>query len=206
MRIPKLLLIGVALLLLSFNSYAPAFELTTAERKTAIAYLKSTRDDLLKSIKGLNEAQLNFKSALDSWSVRECVEHIALVETNLWEMIQGTLKEAANPSKRSEIKLSDDDVFAKIIDRSFKVKAPEPVQPSGKFESFEKSIEGFLTRRKKNIQYVNTTEDDLRNHFHTFPGTFGTIDTYQLVIFMAGHSKRHTLQIEEVKSNVNFPE
>ena len=38
--------------------------------------------------------------------IGECVEHIALSETNLFGMIQGTLKEKAAPEGRSEIKPS----------------------------------------------------------------------------------------------------
>jgi len=204
MKTLKLFLPFAALLLVSFKSYAPVFGISRAERKSAIAYLTSTKDDLLKSIKDLSDSQLNFKSTPESWSIKQCVEHIAITENNIFDMIQGVLKEAADPGRRSEIKLSDEDVFAKITDRSFKVKAPEPVQPSG-IVSLDNTLGKFLARRKKNIDYVQSTEDDLRNHFHTFPGAFGTIDAYQLIIFMAGHSKRHTLQIEEVKSNPNFP-
>ncbi|MCI0750312.1 MAG: DinB family protein, partial [Flammeovirgaceae bacterium] len=61
-------------------------------------------------------------------------------------------------------------------------------------------------KRDGNIKYVNKTSEDLRNHFFTFPvEAIGTLDSYQLFIFMAGHTKRHTLQIEEVKGNPNFP-
>ena len=205
MRALKLFLSAAVLLSLSFKSFAPVSGITSAERETAINYLTQTKGALLKSVDDLSESQLNFKITSESWSIKQCVEHIALTETNLWEMIQDKLTAPADPSRRSEIKLSDDEVFNKITDRSFKVKAPEPIQPSGKYASFKSSVEDFLARRDKHISYVRSTEDDLRNHFHTFPGAFGTIDAYQLIIFMAGHSKRHTLQIEEIKNYPDFP-
>ena len=31
------------------------------------------------------------------------------------------------------------------------------------------------------------------------------MDTYQWMLLVAGHSKRHTLQIEEVKASPGFP-
>jgi hypothetical protein len=34
---------------------------------------------------------------------------------------------------------------------------------------------------------------------------FGWIDGYQLYLFIAGHSKRHTQQLNEVKANPSFP-
>jgi uncharacterized damage-inducible protein DinB len=204
MKTLRSILLIPALLLMSFSAVTP--ELTSAERKAALDYLASTKKDLLKSIKGLSAEQLNFKSSPEAWSVAECVEHIALSETNLFGMIQGTLKEQADPGRRSDIKLSDDDVFKAITDRSYKVKTQEAFVPSGKFGSHEATIKEFLAKREANMDYIRNTSDDLRNHFFTFPvESLGTLDSYQLFFFMAGHTNRHRLQIEEVKSHPAFP-
>jgi uncharacterized damage-inducible protein DinB len=204
MKILRLLLLTPALLLLNFTSLESG--LTKAERKLAADYLKQTKEDLLKSVKGLSREQLNFKASPESWSVAECIEHIALSENNIFGMIQGTLKEDADPAKKSEIKLTDDGVFNAISDRSFKVQTQEKLKPTGKFGSTEETVKEFVTKRDEHIKYAEATNDDLRNHFFTFPvAAFGTVDSYQLILFMAGHSKRHTLQIEEVKANPAFP-
>jgi hypothetical protein len=50
---------------------------------------------------------------------------------------------------------------------------------------------------------VNSTQDDLRNHVLELPP--GTRDAYQVVLMIGAHSNRHTQQIEEVKSNPDFP-
>jgi hypothetical protein len=204
MKMLKLVVLIPALLLLNFTSLETG--ITKAERKVAIDYLKQTKADLLKSIKGLSEEQLNFKASPESWSVAECVEHIAISETNLFGMIQGTLKEESNPAKRSEVKITDDGIYNAIVDRSYKVQTQEAFKPTGKFGSHDATIKEFVSKRDANIKYTETTEDDLRNHFFTFPvAALGTVDSYQLIIFMAGHAKRHTLQIEEVKANPAFP-
>lgn len=204
MRTKTLLLLIPILLLTNFR---PAFDpISSSERKVLIGYLKSSKKDLLKSIEGLTEEQLNFKSNPESWSVAECVEHIAISEHNLFEMIQNTLKGESNPGMRKEVKLSDDDVYKAITDRSHKVKTQEAFEPTGRFGSHEATVKAFLTKRDLNIEYAKTTKDDLRDHFFTFPSeALGTLDAYQLIIFLAAHSKRHTLQIEEVKSNPEFP-
>lgn len=204
MKTFRLILLIPALLLMNFRTATP--ELTSAERKVALDYLKSTKDDLLKSIKGLSEAQLNFKSSPESWSVAECVEHIAISETNIFGMIMGTLKEEANPARRSEVKAADDAIFKTITDRSYKVQTQEAFTPTGKFGSFKGTVKEFESKRDETIKYIKSTNDDLRNHFFTFPvEALGTMDSYQLFLFMTGHTKRHTLQIEEVKSNPAFP-
>jgi uncharacterized damage-inducible protein DinB len=203
MKTLKLVVLIPVLLLMNFTS-APS--LTDAERKLATDYLKNTQKELLKSIKDLSPEQLNFKSSPESWSIAECVEHIALAENNILGMIKGTLKEKADPAKRSEIRLSDEGVFNVIMDRTYKVQTQEPLKPAGKFGSHEKAVKEFVTRRDESINYIKTTSDDLRNHFFAFPPeALGTVDSYQLYLFMAGHTKRHTLQIEEIKSNPAFP-
>jgi hypothetical protein len=200
----RLLVIIPVLCLLSFSITEPG--LTRSERKTARAYMTQTKEDLLTSLKGLTAEQLNFKGAADSWSIAECVEHIALSETNLFGMIQGTLKEKADASKRNEVKNADENIFQIISDRSQKVKTQEAFKPTGKFGSHEATVNEFITKREATIKYIDTTSDDLRNHFFTFPvEAFGTLDSYQLLIFMAGHTKRHTLQIAEIKSHPAFP-
>src|ERR1043166_4309468 len=99
--------------------------LTNQERKVAITSMKETKSDLLKSIKGLSEAQLNFKPAPDRWSIKECVNHVTLAEKNLWEMLGTTMKESATPEKRCEVKISDEDLVNAVENRASRLKASE---------------------------------------------------------------------------------
>ena len=201
MKTLKFIILTLAIASMSFSRLDST--LTEAERNYAVGLLQSTRENLLKKITNLTPGQLNFKPGPSHWSIAECVEHIAIAENNFTGFIQTSLKEPADPSKRTEIKMSDDDILKMITDRTNKVKTSEMFQPSGKFGSFEATLNEFKTKRANSITYVKTTSDDLRNHYNDFP--FGKIDTYQTILFMAGHSKRHTEQIEEIISNPNFP-
>ncbi|MCZ6694651.1 MAG: DinB family protein [Bacteroidetes bacterium] len=178
-------------------------ELTKIERKKAIDHLKSSQTDLLRTVKGLSEDQLNFKSSEESWSIAECMEHLAISETALFGLAQQSLQEEADPSKRSGLPFSDDQVLALITDRSQKVKTQAPFEPKGNFGSYQGSVDEFKTKRKSNIKYVKSTTDDLRNHYFEFP--FGLVDSYQVVLFMSGHSVRHTKQIKEIMAQESFP-
>lgn len=200
MRTKRILFVAIAIVTMSFNS---ATSLTDAERKYASDLLQETQNNLLQKVSGLTPAQLNFKADATSWSVAECVEHIAISETNIFDFAQKALKEPADPSKRSEVKMSDDAVVKMVASRSTKVKTNEAFEPSGKFGTYEASLEEFKTKRQHNIKYITTTSDDLRNHYNDFH--FGKLDTYQTILFMAGHTKRHTDQIVEIMNNVNFP-
>jgi uncharacterized damage-inducible protein DinB len=201
MKTIKLFIVAFALLTTSFsNSEA---QLTDAERKYAANLLQETEDNLLKKIKGLSAEQLNFKSDTNSWSIAQVVEHLAISENNFNEFVQMALKEKADPQKRAEVKMADAAVVQMITDRSHKAKTSEKFEPTGKFGSFQGSVKEFKTKRDNNIRYIKSTSDDLRNHYNDFP--FGKIDTYQTILFMAGHSKRHTDQIDEVLRHPDFP-
>ncbi len=201
MKTLSLLLPITALMAMSFN--VPDTTLTGAERKYASDLLQKTKDDLLKKVKGLSAEQLSFKADANSWSVAECMEHIALAEKDLFELAQTGLKEPADPSKRNEVKTTDDDIVKMVSDRSQKRQTRETLQPTGKFGSFDAALAAFKTQRDKNMHYIKTTSDDLRNHYNDLP--FGKIDTYQTILLMAAHSKRHTAQIEEIINNPDFP-
>jgi hypothetical protein len=199
----KSLLFTLVILAAGFKNPS-AESLSPAERKFAIDYFKETKSHLLNDVKGLSVAQLNFKATDSSWSVAQCVEHIALAETLIWQWMQATLQQPATPEKKSDEKYTTESLIAAVTDRSHKFKAPEMLKPEGKFPNTDAALQAFVSRRDSTIAYLASTQDDLKNHFTVHPA-FGTIDIYQGFILVAGHCARHTLQLEEVKANPNFP-
>lgn len=194
------LLLGMLTVLSFTPAYAP---LSKKEKKDAISYFKETEKALIKAVKGLSEQQLTWKPTDSVWSVADCVEHITLSEKNLFEWAMSTLKDPADPSKRAELKYDDETIKKMMTDRSFKAKAREGFIPTGQFGNSDKTLAIFKERREAAIKYIKNTEDDLRNHFATTP--MGLVDSYQVLLFLAGHSKRHTLQILELKAMPGFP-
>jgi hypothetical protein len=186
------------------NRFNTTTELTPAERKFAVDYYNQSKTRLLKDLKGLSVAQLSWKADSTRWSIAQCTEHIALAESMIWGWIQMTLKQPANPEKKSEVKMTTDQLIGAMIDRSHKAQAPEPLKPSGKFADNQAAINAYLSRRDSTIAYIQTTQDDLKNHYLTHPA-FGTLDLYNGLILLAAHSVRHTEQIEEVMASPGFP-
>ncbi len=178
--------------------------LSKQERKFAVNYYKETKNDLLGSVKGLSEKQLNFKPAADRWSVKETFYHITMAEKGLWELFESNMKAPATPEKRVDIKLTDEQIIPMITDRSKKAKAPEQIQPDkSPWKSMDEVTSAFKSVRSDHLKYVKTTTEDLRNH--VIPLSFGSLDGYQFVLFVAAHTSRHTQQIKEIKADPNFP-
>ena len=199
---------NVLLLFMFFT--APSFfdhvkeGISDTDRKLAVSEFQRTKQRFLADVKGLSAAQLSFKADTSRWSVAQCIEHIALAENMLWQWEQGVASQPATPEKAAEVKITDDQLLKGVIDRTQKFKAPEMLQPAGKFSSSDAAIQAFVSRRDSTIAYLGATKDDLKNHFTAHPA-LGTINCYQLLLLITSHSERHTLQIEEVKANPGFP-
>ncbi|MFT3823819.1 MAG: DinB family protein [Chitinophagaceae bacterium] len=199
----KLLLLAAIAMLASF--VAPLDSLSKKERKFAISFLKDTKKDLEKSIAGLSDAQLNFKPAPDRWSIKECVYHIAMAEPGIRQFVDVTMKAPANPEKRTDIKMTDEQIIKGVEDRSHKAKAPEQIQPqNAKWTNVNDALKSFEEDRAKLINYIKDTPDEMRNHV-SLQSPLGPVDAYQLVLLIGAHTNRHMQQINEVKADPNFP-
>jgi DinB superfamily len=181
-----------------------AQEVSQAEKDHAVQYLESTKKGVLDATKGLSDAQWNFKPAPDRWSVAQVMEHLAAAE----DMIRGltqeqVMKTPAVPVRDAEeTKKADDAVLAMVPDRSHKVQAPEPLQPTNRFGSPVAAQKHFVESRAVTEEYLKNATG-LRAHLGDSP--MGKLDAYEYVLLIAAHSDRHTKQILEVKADPNFP-
>jgi uncharacterized damage-inducible protein DinB len=179
--------------------------LTPEERQAAIKYLEETRQKVLDSLKDLSDAQWKFKPAPDRWSAAEVAEHIAVSEETLLMLVTDrVMKSPAAPEKKEAAKGKDELIRNSITNRSVKAQAPEMLRPTNRFKTREETIKAFNASRDKTIEYVKTTQDDLRSHFTPHP-IFKDLDAYQWLLLLSGHSERHSLQILEVRADQNFP-
>ena len=172
-----------------------------ADRQKAAAYLEETRAKFLKSIEGLTEAQWKFKASPDRWSIAEVAEHIALSEETILGMIQNKIVAAPAPAGPG---ISDEKLIAGVTDRTQKATAPEMLKPVNKWPTRAALVKDFSAARDNTIAWLKSTKEDLRAHAAPHPA-FGPLDAHQWVLLVAGHSARHTAQIEEVKTQSGYP-
>jgi hypothetical protein len=178
--------------------------LDQAERKTLLDHLNQSSSEFLDSVKGLTREQWNYKPAADVWSIAECAEHIALSEDLLRDMVEKKiLTAAASPERVAERKMLDQKVLKMITDRSFKAKAPEPLKPTGQFPTPEAALQKFQESRQKTVALAKS-RDELREHAAPHPA-LKELDAYQWLLYLSGHTMRHTAQIREVKADAKFP-
>lgn len=193
----------LALSLLSFTA-AFADPLTQGERDRALSELYASRKQFLDSVAGLTEAQWSFKPAPNVWSIAECAEHIAVSEDVLFGRVAAILQSPAEPEKRAQAKGKDALVLQGMLDRSRKFQAPEVLVPTHRWPTAAALTAHFKESRDRTLDYVRSTQDDLRSHFFEHP-VLKTLDAYQYILLLAAHSERHTAQLNEVKQYPNYP-
>ncbi len=179
--------------------------LTDQERAEAVKYFEETRQSFLDAIKGLSEAQWKYKAGPDRWSIADVAEHLAISEETLFNLVTRQLMATpAAPEKKEAAKGKEAMIRASITNRSVKAQAPEMLKPTNRWATQEELVMAFNASRDKTISYIKESQDDLRSHFFAHPA-FKDLDAYQWLIFISGHSARHTAQINEVKEDPGYP-
>jgi len=202
MNVKRCLAVASIAFALLFAVRTQAQDVTAADKEKALKYLESTKKNIEDATKGLSEAQWNFKSAPDRWSVAEVMEHIAATEDRLQGLIVTQVMKASAAPDRDVVKV-DTMVMTMIPDRSHKAQAPEELKPTNRFGGPDASLKHFEESRAKTEDMLKSTPD-LRGHAIDSP--MGVkLDAYEWILFIGAHSERHTKQILEVKADPNFP-
>jgi uncharacterized damage-inducible protein DinB len=177
----------------------------TNNNEFLLNYFEDTTENLQEEISGLSEEQMHFKPSENKWSISQCIEHIILTEKMLFEMAKTELKKPENPERKREVKFKDEDLIEGIKDRSTKARATAELTGDGQYNNPETAMAAFNEQRQIILDFIEKTPVEIfRNHISDSP--FGAVDAYQSMLFIAGHTGRHTLQIEEIKASENFPE
>ncbi|MBK7873061.1 MAG: DinB family protein [Saprospiraceae bacterium] len=120
-------------------------------------------------------------------------------------MAQSLTKEERKAAIKYIVKITDEEIKKMVTDRTNKVKTAEPFEPQNTgFKSYDEAVAAFKSKRAMLVDLVKNSDADMRNHIVTLP--FGKMDAYQFILFIAGHSNRHTQQLNEVKTATGYPQ
>jgi uncharacterized damage-inducible protein DinB/uncharacterized protein YndB with AHSA1/START domain len=175
--------------------------LGAAERTNMVNILYQSYEKFIAAISDLSDEQLHFKPSPNKWSIAECIEHVTLAEIRFPAIVQEEIIKPSELERRNKIKITDEEIRDKMTSRRWKAKSPEVFKPSNQYPNAAAALRAFNAQRMATIEYVKTTQDDLRNHFWRHPLT-GTIDLYQTLLLMSAHLERHTEQIKRIKTNM----
>jgi hypothetical protein len=177
--------------------------LTDVEREKALGLLNRSRKTLLDAVEGVTDSQARWKPAADRWSILEYVEHLAVSDDGLIEIIKRSLATPARPETEARRSERETKIRETPIPRGAN-RAPRMLQPDGRFASLQEAVAAFLAARARSIEYARNTQEDLRSHF-TDHSVLGPLDGYQWLIGNARHAETHAAHIRELRSMAEFP-
>ena len=177
---------------------APAPPLTAIERQRLIAHLEMTERWLVDEVTALSPAQLDFRTAPTSWTVREVMDHLVVVGTIYWEDLQAALKKPAGSRQNLS---RDEDILWYGIDRTNRETAIPPELPKGRAQEFAVALAAFRRDHARLTEFIKTTAVDLRAHVVERQ----QCDAYQWALLISTHEQRHILQIRDIKAHAGFP-
>ncbi|MBO9683974.1 MAG: hypothetical protein J7502_15130 [Flavisolibacter sp.] len=169
--------------------------LTTKERHTLVAELKTSKKDLLKAVEDLSTKQLNFKADKNTLSIKECIYKLVSIESSLWASAQNALDQEPSSMQKT---ISNDKALIDIArqENSFQHKEL-------KFKNSKEALKFYKSERTEMLRYVQTSTQNVRQH--VTKTSFGNFDAYQLMLLNTIYAETYIQKIEEIKAYPNFP-
>src|SRR5690242_12045105 len=178
-----------------------AAPMSAEDREHLLVHFEMTTQMVAEQVRGLSPAQLEYKASPDRWSIREVVSHLAVAEPDYWRDLQSSLK-AAPDMKDKKSSATDADILWYGIDRVQHTKTGGGHEKVDTYKDLGEALGKFQTLRATMIEYIKTTNDDMRAHSF---GNRQPIDCWQWMLEISTHAERHIQQIREVKNDPNFP-
>jgi len=167
------------------------------EKQDLLESLETGRDELLAALDGLTENQAARVPEPGRWSVRDCIEHLLLVENYLFAQIATShFSKTPAGSRAREAR-----ILERGADRTKRLEAPELARPTGCFPTLSEALNAFLASRDETIHYVQALTEDprLRTAHHPL---IGPVNCYETLLIMAIHPHRHVQQIREIRNAI----
>ena len=128
-----------------------------------------------------------------SWSVLECIEHIALVADGFSQRIVASpagVQAPGNPGREEEL-------HRLVRSRETRVAAPHRVQPQNRFASPDEALAEFDRVNAAVLLRLSEGEPQLRALQVQHPA-LGLLNGYEAFYVIDAHTRRHMAQIEEL--------
>jgi hypothetical protein len=173
------------------------------EKQELLESLECGRQVLLAELDGLSEDLAARTPGPGRWSVRECVEHLSLVEDYLFAQLTSSQITASQPSQKPVgSRMRENSILKRGADRTRPLEAPEMVRPTGRFATLAEALAAFVTSRDQTVHYVRTNNEDPRARAAHHP-LLGPVNCQEILLIMAVHPHRHAAQIREIRQAIS---
>jgi hypothetical protein len=164
--------------------------------------LEAARRDLLREVDGLSQAQADWRSAAEEWSVGEILHHLLLGEINTGKLTTKLTRDAAGASRLFPPDLRSFDPLPPR--RPGGEVAPALVRPDAGRPIHElfAELEAVRQRTRQSIERLAGLDPRQLIWEH---GAFGPLNLAQWWMLQAAHDREHLAQLRRVKGAGGFP-
>jgi len=112
---------------------------------------------LLDAVEGVTEKQARWKPPADRWTVLEYVEHLAVSDDALVDLVRRSLESPPQVETEDERRIREKKIRETPIPRGVN-RAPDHLRPAGRFASLDEAMSCFLAARVRTIEYASNTQ------------------------------------------------
>ncbi len=176
--------------------------------KEIVEAISRDRLALLRSVRDLGPEQTEFREEPGSWSIDDVLHHLALAEEASLKLMGFFQKRVAEESIGPDPSPDGSALgtIDSVIEGADGVKAPAPdrVTPRSRVEAKAAvaRLEAARGRILESVEALSKVDGSKLTYRHPF---FGDLDLYQWLLVGAWHERRHTRQIERIKTSSGFP-
>jgi len=185
--------------------------MSTAEVEGLARDVRSIANNAKREFGKLSEAQLNWKPAVDSWSVAQCFDHLITTNAAYFPVLESIAKGEKKTTMVERLPLLPK-LWARLFIKSLdpkatrKLKAPASFQPSA--SDLSKSIiDDFVDHQRRVVDSMEATKKmNLDRIVITSPAapviTYSLMDAFRILVI---HEQRHFQQAMRVREDSSFP-
>ena len=170
--------------------------------------LNNVTVDVRESFAGLTLTQLNWKPALDNWSVGQCFEHLNAAGSGMVRAIEAKTDGTSPPTFYERLPLLPQ-IFGRVISNAVspegqrKIKAPKIFEPT-QSDVDDGVVASFLEFQPTIAAAMERCSDPgviMASPAAAFI-TYSLLDAFTIVV---RHEQRHVLQAKRVMEHTDFP-
>lgn len=162
--------------------------------------MRAATAEFLATLDGISRSEWSWKPAPDAWSVYEIAEHTCTVQRGIERLFSAKLLGQPLTDDTPQPQHSDEDIARRLAAGGRPVRAPEMVNPKGRWTTREEIAQVFTASTEAHIAWVKAHADtDLRRYGSIHP-MLGMLDGVQWLIMVAAHTRRHAQQVREVRA------
>ncbi|PPB10741.1 DinB family protein [Brevibacillus laterosporus] len=157
--------------------------------------IHAVRAELIETVDGLSDTEINQRAVEGVWTIGQVLEHLYLTEI-------AVAHHAKKALSNEEVQIEPKPISL-ILDRSKRVQAPAPCEPTTEPKHVQDLLLKLESARTSLLAvYEGAESSQSAKKGFTHPA-FGLLDINQWIEFVGFHEQRHLEQIKEIKAHLS---